>query len=562
MRAAVQALIKARKATTILQAAVRGFMYAQRLGLQRRGATTMAAAWRRFSAAKALRTQRAAALRVQALARGTRARVFVAKTRRAGAVLVRVMCAFVRRVAQKRVQERASRVVQALVRGALARAEWVRLRAAVAVVAAAVRAHRARQVAAAQAVAVVCMQSFARMILQRRALLTAQHAVVALAAAWRMASARAAFLSTWRGAVQAQRLQRGRMAREAFVDTRVAVLACQRIWRTTHAGKLAATRLACWWRGVAARRELASLRQRAAEIRREREKQRRLRAAGTLQRTVRLARLKHRLHVVAGAVRRVQSFLRGCAIRRRNGQKMRRIRTRLAEANRSYSAALSIGARSSAALATLLTNKSLAAVMHACTTLEMVTRYSRSCSRHFIEHDAMRIIFALMASSNRSEPHQHLVVLCLGIVRNLRAWGHVITGGAQRLLGEPELLTLVDLLQNYREKPAISVCALMLFVQEVPTLRASFRANAPVMKRLQSILKLTVRKVSVLKASNSSNSNSNSSNSNSNSSNSNSNSSNASGPLAHKKTSHGTAADANVTMHSLMVKLQGILGLE
>ena len=518
---------------TVIQSIVRAHIDRRRYGAFRAAATLVSSQWRRVAERRCYLALKRSAIVSQAAVRAVTARTqFVAQ--RAAAVLI--ANAFRRHLvkqAQQRLEARASRSIQALCRAAAARASWKAKRAAAIAIVSNAKRFQAQRLYNKQKSSAIRVQACVRKLIQRQQFCSLRQATTTLSKNMRASFARQSFMQQRKFCVAIQQFWKTRIAVARFADVKCAALTCQRIWRASHKVRRAATRLQCWTRVIAAQKVLQALQARAAEIRREQLLRRQQKAAKTIKAFLSLTHFKRRLRVVASAVRVTQSFIRGYRIRKKNTKKLQMIRQRLREANRKYSKALSIGALSNQALTTLLTNKSLAAVMHACSTLEMVTRYSRNCSRHFIEHDATNILFKLMASSNRSEPHQKLIIVCLGIIKNLRAWGQLISSSTH-LLGETEMLTLVDLLQNYREKPAIAIRSLTLFVQELsqPDLRECIRNNAPVMRRLNSIRNLSAKKAKALKTSARANTSTN--------------------RTAKKRNS------AN-TMHALMTKLQKML---
>jgi hypothetical protein len=481
---------------TKVQSYIRGFLERHQYSAKQKGAVTIGCCWRMWKNSMQYMDQRNAAILLQSQARTRIANKNFSLKCKAVMTINIAYKSFVERTHEQRKRKMVTVEIQRHWRAKLIRIQFKKMCNAGLLLVRFIKTHYTQQRYRNMQQGVILFQSMFRMYSLHWSFKQSKISVNQIAATWRMSRQQQQFHKRRSDAIQIQTIWRAKFLRCRFIAMRKTVCFCQHLWRETHAEKMASIKLTCWWRCIEATRKVELLKQFAEKIRRERELRKQFRCAKIIQRCMRLYHFKKRLHILAGAVRCVQSFVRGVRIRQKNGKKLQKIRKRLLEANRRYTSALSIGVRSNIALTTLLKSKSLTAVINACTTLKMVTQYSRTCSQHFIEHGAMRIIFALMASSNRSEPHRRLIKICLGIVSNLRSWGKLLKSSTS-LLQESEMLVLVDLLQSYREKPKISVSALRLFIQGMiacPDLQATFRSNVPVMKRLQSILRLSARK--------------------------------------------------------------------
>jgi hypothetical protein len=84
--------------------------------------------------------------------------------------------------------------------------------------------------------------------------------------------------------------------------------------------------------------------------------------------------------------------------------------------------------------------------------LEMSTRLSKECCVAFAEHGASVMIYSLIRSCNRSEPHVELVVTALSILINLSRHESTLYS-----LIEPKeaIEVLLETCQNFRDKQRV-----------------------------------------------------------------------------------------------------------
>ena len=77
--------------------------------------------------------------------------------------------------------------------------------------------------------------------------------------------------------------------------------------------------------------------------------------------------------------------------------------------------------------------------------VEAVTRLSKTCCERLVAHDALRIIYSLIRSCNRSKPHMEVLKHALEILNNLNDFDVPV-------FGQETVDVLVEVLMNYREE--------------------------------------------------------------------------------------------------------------
>lgn len=195
----------------------------------------------------------------------------------------------------------------------------------------------------------------------------------------------------------------------------------------------------------------------------------------------------------------IQAIWRGLLARKTSTFCMNIIRNRLHKAASSGSKS-SIGEKTTQALSVLSKGTKLTAVMKACCTLEMSTRLSENCCVTFADHGATAMIYGLIRSCNRSQPHVELVVTALSILKNLSSHESTIYA-----LIEPKeaIEVLLETCQNFRDKQrifALGVVLLEIIWRKMhPLINAGSRFQMK--SRLEGIHQILVRKQSMEKRS-------------------------------------------------------------
>jgi abnormal spindle-like microcephaly-associated protein len=157
--------------------------------------------------------------------------------------------------------------------------------------------------------------------------------------------------------------------------------------------------------------------------------------------------------------------------------------------------------RTNVALETLLTSKNLGDVLRAVSSLEMFTLIARNVCLQMVERGAVPVVFTLLATCNRSTPHQKIVGHGLRALTNMAKLASL----QAELCAQPKsLTTLVDLAQGYRDKASHELMwnVLQLLCELVLRGPASWRdkliassTGADVIKRLEALHGLLARAV-------------------------------------------------------------------
>ena len=131
-------------------------------------------------------------------------------------------------------------------------------------------------------------------------------------------------------------------------------------------------------------------------------------AAATIQGAVRAYLAKGAFQRMVRQVKSFQALVRGHRVRRKRGKRMRITASRLKQASlrATKTPNLRLGARTIEALTVLQTSTRLAEIMTAICTLELSTRYSRSCCEAMAHAKCTGILLSLIRQCNRSLPHQ------------------------------------------------------------------------------------------------------------------------------------------------------------
>merc|ERR1712232_1160672 len=87
------------------------------------------------------------------------------------------------------------------------------------------------------------------------------------------------------------------------------------------------------------------------------------------------------------------------------GKIIKEARRKVIKANENATEDMKLCNRTSSALEWLLTSKNLAHILQACNALSVCTKLSKECCVAFLNTNAVDVIFALVKSCNRSEPH-------------------------------------------------------------------------------------------------------------------------------------------------------------
>ncbi|KAG0088068.1 hypothetical protein BGZ92_006649 [Podila epicladia] len=194
----------------------------------------------------------------------------------------------------------------------------------------------------------------------------------------------------------------------------------------------------------------------------------------------------------------IQSWWRGHVVRQEASAKIKAARKRIEHANATAEEHMKLGNRTTMALDILLSSGQLSAVLKACYHLDVVTRLSKNSCLRLVEHNVVNIIYQLIKSCNRSQPHMEVLKHSLNIIENLSRDPDT-SGAVFWATGGVEIL--VDSAQAYRENEMVfeSVVTILLIHLEVANdhanRRRAMKSKAPEVKKLRGVLTVMERKV-------------------------------------------------------------------
>ncbi|KAJ8300168.1 hypothetical protein KUTeg_021687 [Tegillarca granosa] len=188
------------------------------------------------------------------------------------------------------------------------------------------------------------------------------------------------------------------------------------------------------------------------------------------------------------AIWRGRKVRKGC-----KNKKIEIVRKSLQEANRSATEEKKLGNRTSSALDYLLKYKQLSHILEALIHLDVATRLSPACCERMVEVNAVSVIYRLIRSCNRSQPHMELIKYSVNILLNLAKYDKTASDVYNV---EESIDTLIDLMQIYREKGAIfsRTCMLLGIMGMEKCRRDEICENTKLADKIRSIHSLTVRK--------------------------------------------------------------------
>ncbi|CAH2311669.1 abnormal spindle-like microcephaly-associated [Pelobates cultripes] len=226
-------------------------------------------------------------------------------------------------------------------------------------------------------------------------------------------------------------------------------------------------------------------------------------AARKIQSCVQDFLLRRKQAKVKNGIVKFQALWRGYTWRKINDTKaLCALRKRLQNVNQEIKEENKLYNRTSVAVGYLLSYKHLSYILAALQHLEVATRLSALCCENMAKSGAVRIIFTLIRSCNRSIPCMEVIKLAVQVLLNLSKYE-----GTVQVVYEVEksVDVLLDLMQIYREKAGDKVsdkggsiftktcCLLAIFAQN--SQRAQEICSIPkALDRIRSIYKLTCRK--------------------------------------------------------------------
>ncbi|XP_045431978.1 abnormal spindle-like microcephaly-associated protein isoform X2 [Pipistrellus kuhlii] len=384
-----------------------------------------------------------------------------------------------RRRARVSARLRSAIVIQAWARGFLQRRRLQEARASALTIQAAWRSYRERRQARAEEAA--CrIQAWVRGWQARREYRAVLKAVRAVQGRFRARRARARFLSVRAAAVTIQRRWRAtlsaRRAREHFLAAQTAEhrarvrllrwaaaarchLAAARIQRAyrRHADRRlrAAICIQRWFRARLRLQRFMHIRHSIVALQRQVQVQARGRqqdrAASVIQAAARRFLLRRKQERLRRAAVAIQALWRGYALRKSNDcPRITALRTSLRALSGEVREEDRLCRRTALALHHLLTYRHLSAVLEALRHLEVATRLSPRCCEDMAQSGALRQLFLLIRSCNRSVPCMEVVSYAVQVLLHVAKYER--TAAAVSAV-DGCVDTLLGLLRMYREKP-------------------------------------------------------------------------------------------------------------
>ncbi|KAM4722873.1 abnormal spindle-like microcephaly-associated protein [Rhinophrynus dorsalis] len=230
---------------------------------------------------------------------------------------------------------------------------------------------------------------------------------------------------------------------------------------------------------------------------------RRNEAACKIQRCVRDFLHRRRQAKVMSGIEKFQALWRGYTWRKTHDTKaLRALRKRLQKVNQEIKEENKLYKRTLVALDYLLSYKHLSFILAALQHLEVATRLSSVCCENMAKSGAVKSIFTLIRSCNRSIPCMEVIKWSVMVLLNLSKYDRTVQAVYEV---ENSVDILLDLMQIYREKAGDKVsdkggsiftktcCLLAIFALNTQRAR-EIRSIPRALARICSIYKLTSRK--------------------------------------------------------------------
>ncbi|XP_018420050.1 PREDICTED: abnormal spindle-like microcephaly-associated protein [Nanorana parkeri] len=445
-----KAFIKAKSAAVCLQAAFRGHRARKRCKIMVESACHIQSWYRRCHQAHLQRIQylsiRTSAIVIQSAFRGFVARQSVKK-------------------------ERAARVLQSYYRMAVCRKRFLQLRACVIKLQTSYRMQKAMEMYKKQKVAAVIIQQWYKSLItmkhQRAAFLKARRQIICVQAAVRRFNAKRLFKRIQHTALMRQIARRNaerRLLRFASaVHHHLCAVKIQRWFRSRLILKKAQMQIhhviyiQRWYRSRLQRRQFVCTREKVICVQRLVRSwiHRRNKAAVTIQRCVRVFLQSKQQAKMACGIVKFQALWRGHQWRKAHDtKKLRTLRNRLRKVSEETKDEDKLCNRTLVALNYLLSYKHFSYILAALKHLEAATRLSSLCCENMAQSGAVKIIFTLIRSCNRSIPCMEVIRLSIQILLNLTKYEKTVSAVYEV---EDSVEVLLDLMQIYREKPGDKV---------------------------------------------------------------------------------------------------------
>ncbi|XP_075689489.1 abnormal spindle-like microcephaly-associated protein [Rhinoderma darwinii] len=270
----------------------------------------------------------------------------------------------------------------------------------------------------------------------------------------------------WLGRIQAARLIRERQVLRfsSAVLHHLSALRIQRFYRRRLVLKKAQKQITNviyiqrWYRSKVQQRNFYITRQKLITLQRAVRSwlQRRHEAAIKIQRNVRVYLQRRKAAKVKCGIVKLQALWRGYQWRKKHDTKaVKKLRKRLQKINEHIKDEDKLCNRTLVALNYLLTYKQLSFILAALQHLEVATRLSSVCCENMAQSGAVKSIFTLIRSCNRSIPCMEVIKLSIQVLLNLSKYERTVFAVYEV---ENSVEILLDLMQIYREKAGDKVC--------------------------------------------------------------------------------------------------------
>jgi abnormal spindle-like microcephaly-associated protein len=230
------------------------------------------------------------------------------------------------------------------------------------------------------------------------------------------------------------------------------------------------------------------------EFRKKQKMHQKYKSAKIIQRYARGSAVYKQFTLKKKGVLRLQSIVRGIIARKRSSKLLVEARMRVQKAIEEGKEEEKLGNRTDVALNILLTSNNLSGVKRAAVTLEISTKISHVCAKRFVQKGAVAIIYRLIRSCNRSQPHRAVLSHALNVLRQVSPFETVLNNFSPSKKYRME--TLVELLQTFRTEH-IRIRQILHLIADVckdKVFLSELSKSKDIIKRLSSILKLLKRK--------------------------------------------------------------------
>lgn len=310
--------------------------------------------------------------------------------------------------------------------------------------------------------------------LTRSHFLAQKRAVTIIASAYKARRDRVQYLKTYQSVVKAQAVVRGYLARQDLMKLRELrtqyLIRCAFVLKCTLAAKQIQTTyrkfvalknarrtldaiitIQQWWCACRVRLKYQKTYDSILFVQRTVRKrhQKKLAAIKIIQSHAQTMILRSRFVRQKRSILRIQSIWRGYLVRKISTKMIAEHRRRIREINAAAEEHMKLGNRAEMGLNLLLTSSHMSVVLKACFHLDAATSLSRECCARLINHDAIRIIFKLIKSCNRSKPHMEVLKHVVHILQHMSMYPE--TAPSVLRYADDAVDVLLELLQNYRE---------------------------------------------------------------------------------------------------------------